>query len=76
MNRKLKIIERQKQKQVKLEKIYFMQSVALSNYAKLCNKINKVPRLDFIEILEICEDVKKLLELNKMFVSELNKTTG
>jgi len=76
MNRKLKLIEKQKLQQDKYKKIYLMQSVALTNYAKLCNKINEVPRLDIIDMLANCEDVKKLLESNKMFLSELNKTTN
>lgn len=71
MNRKLKLLEEQKQEQEKKIKIYFMQSVALTNYAKLCIQLNEVPRLDLIEMMANCEEVKKLMEANKMFVSQL-----
>lgn len=73
MNRKLKIIEKQKQEQENFKKIYFMQAVALANYAKLCNQLNVVPKLDVIDILLNSEDVKKLIEANKMFVSQLKQ---
>lgn len=50
------------------KEIYLMQSVSLTNYAKMCIKLNEVPRLDIIEMLANCEDVKKLVESNRTFL--------
>ena len=71
MNRKLKKISAQKAAEKQKTKIYFLQAVALTNYAKLCNKLNEVPRLDLIEVLANCENATKLHESNKIFLSEL-----
>ncbi len=51
---------------------YLMQSVCLSNYAKLCVKLNEVPRMDLVLMISNCEDVKKLIETNKFILSKLN----
>lgn len=52
-------------------KVYFMQAVALSNYSKLCIKLKEVPKIEVIKMLENCEDVKALLDSNKIFTSHL-----
>lgn len=72
MNRKLKKITNQKEKLQKKVHVYFMQSVALSNYSKLCIKLKEPPKKDVIEFLSDCQDVKKLIESNKIFTSHLN----
>jgi hypothetical protein len=53
------------------KEIYFMQSVVLTNYAKLCIKLNEVPRLEVIEQTANCEDLKTLVESNKLILSKL-----
>lgn len=56
----------------KQKEVYFMQSIALSNYGKLCNKINEAPRLDLIELISNNENIGQLLDSNKMFLDQLN----
>lgn len=53
------------------KEIYFMQSVALTNYAKLCIKLKEVPRIEVVQQLANCEDVKNLVESNNIFLSQL-----
>lgn len=72
MNRKLKKVTKQKEAREKQVKVYFMQSVVLSNYLKLCIKLKDVPKIEVVEMLSNCEDVKKLIESNKIFISHLN----
>lgn len=54
-------------------KVYLMQSVSLANYAKLCIKLNEVPRIKVINQLENCEDVKKLHESNKIILDTIKQ---
>lgn len=54
-------------------KVYLMQSVALANYAKLCIKLNEVPRIKVINELKKCEDVKKLHESNQIFLDTIKQ---
>ena len=56
-----------------LKEVFLMQSIALSNYARLCNKLNEVPRIEVIDQLSNCEDVKSLIESNKIFLENLKK---
>ncbi len=58
---------------VREKEVYFMQSVALTNYTKLCIKINEVPRIDLVTTLVNGEDLKALLKANRMFLDELEK---
>lgn len=53
------------------KEIYFMQSVALTNYAKLCIKLKEVPRIEVVQQLANCEEVNKLVESNNIFLSQL-----
>lgn len=71
MNRKLRKIANLKEAQEKKKKVYFMQSVALQSYARFCIKLNEPPKADVVEMLSNCEDVKKLMESHKIFISHL-----
>lgn len=48
------------------KQIYLMQSVALTNYAKMCIKLKEVPKIEIVEMLNNCEDVKKLIASNEI----------
>ncbi|KPE51246.1 hypothetical protein [Chryseobacterium indologenes] len=63
-------------KQAKEREIYFMQAVALTNYAKLCNKLKEVPNLDVIHTLANSEDIKKLIKSNNLFISQFEQSAG
>lgn len=52
--------------------IYLMQSVCLTNYCKLCHKLKLVPDLVVVNMINDCEDTKKLNDTNKIILSELN----
>lgn len=55
----------------KQKEIYLMQATCLANYAKLCIKLNEVPKQELIDLLINCEDLKKLIDSNKIFLEEL-----
>ena len=73
MNRKLKKVTKQKEARDKQYKVAFIQSMALSNYLKLCIKLKEVPRLEIVNMLEECQDTTQLMQSNKIFVSHLQK---
>lgn len=51
--------------------IYLMQAVCLANYCKLCIQLNQIPELSVVQMINNCEDTKKLIETNKIILSEL-----
>jgi hypothetical protein len=56
----------------KQKAIYLMQIVCLSNYCKLCIKLEKIPELSVVNNINNCEIISDLNEINKIILRELN----